>query len=269
MGVQLIDIDSVLKSKSPKLYNKLPGFIVSYLKKIIHQDLLNEILTRSEGQGPYEFIETSLEILKVKYSAFNTENIPKKGRFIFASNHPLGGLDGMIFALEVGKVFPDLKFPVNDLLLNVPNLRGIFLPVNKHGRQGKEAARLLEDAYASDSQILYFPAGLCSRKQKGRIYDLEWKKNFVTKAIKYKRDIIPVRFSGSNSNFFYNLANARAFSGIKFNFEMIYLPDEMVKQEGKEITLTFGKPVSWEAIRDSGLSAQEWSDKLHELVHQL
>ena len=128
---------------------------------------------------------------------------------------------------------------------------------------------LLEEAYASDSQILYFPAGLCSRKQKGKIQDLDWKKNFVSKAVKYKRDIIPVHFKGSNSSFFYNLANLRAHSGIKFNIEMIYLPDEMTKQEGKEISLTFGKPVTYQTIIDSGLSMQEWSDKLHKMVHKM
>ena len=269
MSVKIIDLDSVIKNKNPKLYRYLPGFVISYLKKILHQDLLNGILVKGEGLGPYEFIEHSLKILKTKYSVAGIENIPFEGRFIFAANHPLGGLDGIIFALEVGKIHPDLKFPVNDLLLNVPNLKKILLPLNKHGKQGREAARLLEDAYASNSQILYFPAGLCSRKQKGKIQDLDWKKNFVSKAVKYKRDIIPVHFKGANSSFFYNLANIRELSGIKFNIEMIYLPDEMTKQEGKEISLTFGKPISYQTIIDSGLPMQEWTDKLRNIVHEM
>ncbi|MCD6597705.1 MAG: 1-acyl-sn-glycerol-3-phosphate acyltransferase [Bacteroidales bacterium] len=269
MSVKTVDLNLVIKEKSPKLYRYLPGFVISYLKKILHQDLLNGILVNGEGLDPYEFIEYSLKVLKTKYSVAGINNVPLEGRFIFAGNHPLGGLDGIIFALEVGKIYPDLKFPVNDLLLNVPNLRKIFLPLNKHGKQGRDAARLLEEAYASDSQILYFPAGLCSRKQKGKIQDLDWKKNFVSKAVKYKRDIIPVHFKGANSSFFYNLANLRAHSGIKFNIEMIYLPDEMTKQEGKEISLTFGKPVTYQTIIDSGLSMQEWSDKLHKMVHEM
>ena len=50
------------------------------------------------------------------------ENLSKKGRFLFASNHPLGGLDGLAFIHEVGKIWPRLKFPVNDLLMNIKNL---------------------------------------------------------------------------------------------------------------------------------------------------
>ena len=145
----------------------------------------------------------------------------------------------------------------------------MFLPLNLHGKQATESSRMIEEAYASSAQILYFPAGLCSRKQGGKIKDLEWKKNFLVKAIKHNRDIIPVHFSGKNSNFFYNLANIRKFTGIKANIEMLYLPDEMVKQKGKDIVISFGNPILHKTIVESNLTPQEWSDKLRELVHNM
>ncbi len=148
-----------------------------------------------------------LIFLGIKAEVSGTENIPQSGRYIFVSNHPLGGLDGLVFIHEVSKVYRDIKFPVNDILTSIRNLSGIFLAVNKHGPQGKEAARRIEEAYASESQILYFPAGLCSRKKRGVIRDLEWHKSFITKAIQHQRDVIPAYFSGRNSDFFYNLAN--------------------------------------------------------------
>jgi len=76
---------------------------------------------------------------------------------------------------------------------------------------------MIEEAYSSDSQILYFPAGLCSRKRNGVIRDLQWHKSFITKSIQHKRDVVPSFFSGRNSNFFYNLANIRKITGIKAN----------------------------------------------------
>ncbi len=264
-----IDIEKTLKSKNSGFARAIPSFVISYIKKVVHQDDLNDIILTAEDKQGFDFIRHSLDYMNISYEVEGIENVPKEGRFVFAANHPLGGLDGLILTLEVGKIFPNVKFPVNDLLLNVTALKDLFLPINKHGRQAKEAAKLVEDAYASEDQILYFPAGLCSRKKRGEIIDLEWKKNFITKAIKHKRDIIPVHFTGKNSNFFYNLANVRKSLGVKSNFEMVYLPDEMFKQEGKSLTMTFGKPISYIEIKESGLSAQEWSDQIKKLVYQL
>ncbi len=264
-----IDVAKVLNDKNPRLFRLLPSFIISYLKKTIHQDDINNILKQYGHLKKLEFVSAVLKYMGISYSISGTENIPEKGRFLFASNHPLGGLDGIVFIDVVGKFFPDLKFPVNDMLLNIDSFDGLFLPVNKHGKQARESAMMIEDAYASDSQILYFPAGLCSRKQKGKIEDLEWKKSFVAKAIKHNRDIIPVHFSGTNSNFFYKLANVRKFTGLSANIEMLYLPDEMFKQKNKEIKIRFGKPISHKELIEAGLSHQEWSDKLRELVQKM
>lgn len=264
-----VDVDKVLKDKNPRLSTMLPGFVFSYLKRIIHQDELNEVLNQYGHLKGLEFVKASLNYMKISYTVKGAENIPEKGRFLFASNHPLGGLDGIVFLDAVGKIFPDIKFPVNDMLLNVKSFEGLFLPINKHGKQAKESARLIEEAYASNAQILYFPAGLCSRKQGGEIKDLEWKKNFLVKAIKHKRDIIPVHFSGKNSNFFYRLANFRKFTGIKANFEMLYLPNEMFKQKGKDLEISFGPPILHKTILESDLTPQEWSDKLRDLVHDM
>ena len=152
--------------------------------------------------------------------------------------------------------------------MNVKQLRELFIPVNKHGGQTTSYAKAIEDTYASEAQVLYFPAGLCSRKIKGNIVDLEWKKNFVGKAVKHHRDIVPVFFSGRNSNFFYNLANFRKRLGIKANIEMLYLVDEMFKQRGKKISLVIGKPVPYQTF-SSEKSAQEWTTWIREKAYDL
>jgi 1-acyl-sn-glycerol-3-phosphate acyltransferase len=257
-GIQKIDVENVLYSKNPSLRRRIPGFIINYLKRIVHQDDLNEFLGKWGHLKNAELIEAGLNHFKIKYKVFGKENIPASGRYIFVSNHPLGGLDGLVFIYELSKYFPDIKFPVNDILTNIENLSGIFLPVNKHGTQDKSAAKKIEEAYSSDCQILYFPAGLCSRKKKGVIEDLHWHKSFISKAIQHKRDIVPAYFSGRNSNFFYNLSNIRKLLGIKANVEMLYLADEMFKQKDKEIHLVFGKAIAWETF-DKTKTALEWA----------
>ena len=267
---QTIDVENVLFSKNPTLARTIPGFVINYLKKVVHQDELNTFLKKWGHLKDAALIEAGLKHFEIKFKVTGEENIPKSGRYIFVSNHPLGGLDGLVFIYELSKHFDKIKFPVNDILTNIKNLSGIFLPVNKHGGQAKDSARLIEEAYSSEGQILYFPAGLCSRKRKGIIKDLQWQKSFISKSIQHKRDIVPAFFSGRNSNFFYNLANFRKLLGIKANIEMLYLADEMFKQKDKEISLIFGKPLPWETF-DKSRSALEWADwvksKSYDLEH--
>lgn len=263
-----IDVEQVLYSKNPGLRKAVPRFIINYLKRIVHQDEINAFLKMNGHLRDTGFIKAGLDYFKISYKVYCTENIPAAGRFIFVSNHPLGGLDGLVFIYELSKYFPDLKFPVNDILMNIRNLSGIFVPVNKHGAQDREAARMIEEAYASSAQVLYFPAGLCSRKKKGKIKDLRWHKSFITKSIQYQRDIVPAYFSGRNSDFFYNLSNIRNFLGIKANIEMLYLADEMFRQKDKEINLVFGKPITWSNF-DRSRTPVEWADWVKEKSYEL
>jgi putative hemolysin len=256
---QRIDVKNVLYSKNPSLARIIPAFLINYLKRIVHQDELNEFLSKCGHLRDAELIAAGLEYFEIKFRVTGRENIPGKGRYIFVSNHPLGGLDGLVFIYELSKHFNDIKFPVNDILTNIKNLSGIFLPVNKHGAQARDVARKIEEAYASDCQILYFPAGLCSRKKGGVIRDLQWQKSFITKSVEHKRDIVPAFFSGRNSDFFYNLANLRKLLRLKANIEMLYLADEMFRQKGKEIDLVFGKTIPWETF-DKSKTALEWAE---------
>ena len=265
---KIIDIDRVFKSKNPKLYKYFPKFLLSILKRIVRQEGINDFIARNKHKQGLDFAEAIADEFSHSYHSVGIDKVPEGRRYIFASNHPLGGLDGMIFLTEVGKKFPKVLFPVNDILLNIENLKDYFVPINKHGSQGREAARKLEEAYASDSQILMFPAGLVSRKINGKITDLEWKRNFVKKAIQHKRDIVPVFVTGQNSNFFYNFANLRKKLGIKVNIEMLFLPGELFKSKNLDVTIIFGKPVTWEEL-NNGEKPDVWAQKIKELTYNL
>lgn len=267
--VQLVNVDKVLRDKAGKAYKFIPGFLIRYLERVVHQNEINQALLEMADLEGLEFVEVALiDKFGLHIEVVNPENIPEKGRYIIAANHPLGGLDGMALMHVVGKKRQDIKFISNDILMELHSLRDLFIAVNKHGRANAEMVRNFEACMASDMLILVFPAGLVSRRIGGRITDLEWKKTFITKAVQHKRDIIPVYVEGRNSNFFYNLAKWRKRLGIGLNIEMIYLPDEMFRQQNKKIRIIFGKPIPYTTFTKER-TPKEWAQKVKERVYAL
>jgi putative hemolysin len=227
---------------------------------------MNEGEDRLKEYKGLKYNEEILKYLNVNVEILNKENIPSKESVIFASNHPLGGLDGMAFIKAVGEVRPDVRFIVNDILRNLKNFEEIFVGVNKMGGSSRDALKTIEDVYASPTAILIFPAGLVSRKTDKGIRDLEWSKSFISKALKYNKPVVPVFIEGQNRAFFYNLAQWRKRLGIKKNIEMLYLPDEMFRQAGKTIRIHFGKPVPPSTFTDQH-SEKEWALKLQHYIY--
>ena len=268
-GYTRIDVKQVLANKAPKTAGKIPGFVINYLIRTIHQDELNDILFRYRDKQGTDFMESLLDYFDLKLETVHPENIPDDRRCIFASNHPLGGLDGIATGYIIGKHYDGrVRFFSNDLMMFLTPMKDMFIPVNKFGNQSKEHAEMMQKLYESDNNLVTYPAGMCSRKQNGKICDLEWKKNFITKAVQFKRDVVPVYFEGKNSKFFYNLANLRKFLGIKFNIEMMYLPDEMFKQKGNKFTIKIGKPIPWQTF-DRSKSHAEWAEWVKDIVYKM
>ncbi len=263
-----IDIDAILAEKAPRLKKKLPQFVVRYLKKIAHQDDLNSFFRKYGHLHGADFAKAILDDFNITIKVEGEENLPVNGRVIFASNHPLGGADGVAILNFLSEHYKDVKAPVNDMLMHVENLADFFIPINKLGALAKDSTTLINDTYESDNPVLFFPAGMVSRKQKGGIRDLEWKKTFIAKAIQYKRDIVPLHFVGYNSSFFYNLGYLRTKLGIKVNIEMLYLVDELYKQRNKTCTIRIGQPISWTTF-DKTKSQREWAGWMKEKVYSL
>jgi putative hemolysin len=266
----LIDIERVLKNRSKKLYRFIPRFLINYLKRISHQDQVNQFISGNGGAEDFDFLkEVLFEGFKVNVQVNNLDLLPATKKCIVVANHPLGGIDGMALLYAIGLKRQDVKTLSNNLLMEVKPLKNLFIPVNPFGRTSLEAARTIEEYFAADNCLMIFPAGLVSRKQKGGVIkDLEWKKTFITKSIKHRRDVIPVHISGQNSMFFYNLSLWRRRLGIKMNIEMLYLVDEMFKQQGKNIEITFGQPISFTTFT-SQFKHSEWAAKIKEHVYAI
>lgn len=263
------DSDKVLREKAPKYYKYIPRFVVSYLKRIVHQEELNVFLRDSKDKVGVDFLKACLEFLDANIVVKGEENLPKEGLYTFVSNHPLGGQDGVALGYILGSFYNGkVKYMVNDLLMNLQGLAPLCIPINKTGKQAKDFPRMVEAGFASDDQLIMFPAGLCSRRQNGVIRDLDWKKTFIVKSVQTHRDVVPIHFEGRNSNFFYNLANICKFLGIKVNIAMLYLADEMLKNRHKTFTVTIGKPISWQTF-DKSKTPAEWAAYVKDIVYKL
>ncbi len=264
----IIDIEKVIRNSDSKFVRSLPKFIVRMISRVIRQDELNETINRNRSKTGIPFINDVLKDWNINIIVIGGENVPSSGRFVFAANHPLGGIDALAFLSTIHRFFPDVISPSNQLFNYIPNLRTVILGVNVFGVNTKETVTKFNQLFESDSQIMIFPAGIVSRRSKGIISDLQWQKSFITKSIQFKRDIIPVHISGRNSGLFYFVSNLRKFLGIKMSIEIILLPREMMKQRNSSITLTIGKPIPYKTLA-SGFNNCDGAQKIKSLVYTL
>lgn len=268
-SIFLIDIDKIVKEKAGKKAKRIPKFLISYLKHIIHQDEVNRFLTSVADKKGIDFLDACMKYLDITLDVHGIENLPAEGLCTFVSNHPLGGQDGIALGYLLGQHYDGhVRYLVNDLLMNLHGLAPLCIPINKTGSQSRDFPRMVEAGFRSDNHIIMFPAGLCSRRQHGQIRDLTWKKTFITKSVETHRWVVPIHFEGRNSNFFYTLANICKFFHIKFNIAMLYLADEMYKNCHKTFKVTIGKPIPWQTF-DKSKTPAEWAQYVKELVYKL
>ncbi len=265
---QTLDIESVIKSKAGKKAKYVPKFLINWFKNFMHLDYINEYL--KEGYVGVEFCENCLKYLRVELEIHGLENLPKDGRvYTFASNHPLGAIDGVTLGAIIGREYDEkIKYLMNDILMFLKGMAPLGIPVNKTGSQARNLSKLVNDAYASDNQMLIFPAGLCSRKIDGEIKDIPWGKSFIKMSRKNGRDIVPIHFEGENSKRFYRIAGLQKKLGLKFNFAMLLLPDEMYKSAGRKYKITFGKPIPVASL-DKSKTDHEWAQVIRSKVYEL
>lgn len=267
-----IDIDEIVRGKAGAKARFVPRFVLSWLKRIIHQNEVNEfILGEGDKQG-MPWLDDCMKYLGTTLNVKGLENLPddSDGRlFTFVSNHPLGGPDGVALGHLLGHRYDGrIKYLVNDLLMNLHGLAPFFVPINKTGKQSRNFPQLVEAVFNSPNHIIMFPAGLCSRRINGQIHDLPWQKTFITKSVETQRDIVPIRFNGRNSDFFYRIANVGKRLGLKFNIAMLYLVDELYKNRGKTFDVTIGKPIPYSTF-DKSRKPQEWAAYVEDIVYKL
>jgi putative hemolysin len=266
---KFVDVKKLIAQKNPGLLKWIPPFVINYIRKVIHEDDLNEFMWQNRNSNGYEFCDNCMVKFNITINLHGQENIPPTSEsVIFAANHPLGGFDAVALISRLQHVRPDIKFIVNDFLLALYQLSDMFVGVNKVGKNAAESLQKVDEQFGSDSATFIFPAGLVSRRKKGIIEDVFWRKTFISKAKKYHKPVIPVYIEGRLTNRFYNLSNIREFFGIKFNIEMIFLVDELFKQQDNVMNITFGEAIPPETF-DKTKSEKDWSQWVKKKVYSM
>lgn len=267
---KIIDLKKGFKESKSKLYRNLPNFVINYLRRVIREKQINE------GHFKYKELVGMDYVNAVLFDEFNIdlkikgiENIDKSKKCVYVANHPLGAIDALSFLHLIDKNHGRVISPSNELFEYIPNIHSLIVGLNVFEQNTKARIKAMNEAFETDAQIMIFPSGTVSRKIKGEIKDVLWQKTFVSKAIEFNRDIIPVYIDGRNSNKFYRVANIRTSLGIKAFLETTLLPQEMLKKYNSELNMVIGKPITIEELKNSKIKAQDWAEKIRKYVYSL
>lgn len=267
-----IDIEKIVKSKLGSKARWVPRWLIGWLKRILHEDEVNAFLDEHRDITGTTWLEACVRYLDMNVTIVGKENLPDKndGRlYTFVSNHPLGGQDGVCLGAIIGRHYDGrFRYLVRSELLWLPGLKPVCIGINKNGRQSRRFPEMVEEGFQSDNHMLMFPAGLNSRMIDGKIHDLPWKKTFISKSVQYKRDVVPIFFSGRNSDRFYRLTKWQKRLHLKVNIAQLFLVDEMYRNRHKDFTVKIGKTIPWQTF-DKSKTPMEWAKMVEDKVYEL
>ncbi len=263
-----IDLREIISSKSQKIGKMIPKFVYRWLDSLLHVQELNDTLDAGWECSPQEFLQLFFRRNSITYSASGLDKLDPNRRYMFASNHPFGGMDGMMIADLMIQKFGDSRVVVNDILMKLKPLAPLWIPVNTLGKQCSEYARKFDSELAGDLPIMTFPAGMCSRYIDGQIQDPKWKSTFLRKAQANNRDIVPIFVEGTLHKGFYRLYRIRKALRIKANLEMLLLVDGMFRQKGSHIKIHVGETITLQELQKYG-SINEQCEEVRRRVYAL
>lgn len=265
----MINIEQTVINKFPAFASQ-PGLIrrpaVSFLKKMIHQDKVNEFLRKNRALEGFEFIDAVFDYFNFSYSvsARDRANIPAEGRIVIIANHPIGSLDGLALLRLVSEVRGDVKIIANDLLLNFGNLRSLFIPVDNMG--SSNALRSFRTALAAlenEQAVIIFPAGEVSRARPTGIKDSRWRPGFLHFCRKTSAPLLPIRIEAKNSLLFYGASMLFKPLGTAL------LAHEMFNKRSCTIRFCVGEPIPASQLRTDALHDRTLVKRLKKHLYQI
>ncbi|MDY8136962.1 lysophospholipid acyltransferase family protein [Aquimarina sp. 2201CG5-10] len=226
------------------------GFIGTFIGwlvlKITRVSKVNRRYNTISHLKELEFLNAALDLFDVSFDIpeEDLKRLPKEGAFITLSNHPLGGLDGILLLKLMVEHRADYKIIANFLLHNFTQLKPYIMPVNPfEDRKGaRSSVKGIKEAILhlrEGKPLGIFPAGEVSTIKDGKNYvDKTWEPVAMRLVQKAKVPVIPIYFHARNSRLFYRLAS------MSDNLRTAKLPSELFSQENKVIKVRIGKPVS-------------------------
>ena len=265
-----IDIEQILTSKirifSSNKFKIIKLVLIKILNRLLHINEINNILETYHDSTGFELIDEVFEYLNFSYylSSHDRKKIPFEGKLICVSNHPLGGLDGLALIKAISEVRPDVKVVVNDVLMNIENLRNVFLPFDIIKNQNqRQYLNNITQSLINEEAVIFFPAGEVSRLSISGIKDKDWMNGAVRIAQKYNIPVLPIYIKARNTYFFY------IFSIIFKKISSFLLPREFFKKHSKEIVIKIGDVIPSEVFSSKFLDSKYQTKLLRKHVYRL
>lgn len=244
----------------PKFLRKTLNLLISW---IVFPEKVNNLHRSAADKNGIEFINALFSTLNFtyNYSKEDYNNIPRSGRLIVVSNHPLGGLDGLALLSLIHSVRSDVKIFANNILSNIRNLDELFIPISKFAQKAdKNMIRMIDECMANEQAIILFPAGAVSRARRFRIIDGIWSASPVKFANKYNAPVLPVYINCKNSYFYYFI------SKVSSELAAMMLPREILKKRFKTLNFKIGSTIPSKIFDRNKKHFSEYAHQLREHV---
>ncbi len=241
MNLEKLDIRKIIgqpknsgSDVSRRIYNSL---IYPAAERLLYLRKNNSFIENNYYKKNFSFIDEIFDYLDFSYeiSVKDREKIPHEGKLICVSNHPLGGLDGLALLKLIKEIRSDVKIVANNILLNLENLRHLFLPYDiTNNNIQRDNINAIGEALNNDEAVIIFPSGTVSRPGFKGVKDSAWHKGAVYFAGKFNSPVLPVFITANNSILFY------AVSVINKRLSAALLPHELFNKKGRTIKIKIG-----------------------------
>ncbi len=266
----LVTAKEVSKAIHLDKYGFLGTFVGWMLMKVLKISTLNKIYDRNKHLSNVEFLDAILNEFQIKFEIpeEDLKRLPKDGAYITVSNHPLGGIDGILLLKLMLEERSDFKIIANFLLHRIKPMAPYIMPVNpfENRKDVKSSVAGFKSAiqHIRDGHPLgIFPAGEVSTYRDGQlVVDKPWEESAMKLAQKAKVPIVPIYFHAKNSSLFYRL------SKISDTFRTAKLPSELLTQKRRVIKVRVGKPISL-ADQNEYKSTADFTDFIRRKTYML
>ena len=244
--MSLVTPTEVAKALNIEQLGSVGRFMAKSLMKLSKIDQVNQLFERHKHLEAIQFVDAVLEDLGVKFEIPDKDlkRIPSKGAFITISNHPLGGVDGLLLMKILWSQREDFKIIANFLLQRLMPLEPKVLPVNpfEDRKEVKSSLVGIKNALlhlSNESPFGIFPSGEVSSTKEGKdIVDQEWSNEAIRLIKKAKVPVLPIYFHAKNSPQFYQL------SQLNKTLRLALLPREVYTQKNRMVKMRVGNIIS-------------------------
>ena len=236
-------------------FEKLPQIVrsgmVTFFKKLLHENEINEFIAKNKNLDTFSFIESILDRFNLDISINKNQlsRIPSYGKVVIIANHPLGALDALALLHVIKDVRKDIKIVASNFLSEFENINDVLIPIdNIRGKMQRSSVEAIHNALKQEQAVIIFPSGEVSRARPSGVKDTKWRSGFLKVAQKMQAPILPIYIKAKNSKSFYFL------SMLNKSLATATIPHEMFKYQDKMIGFNIGQTIPYESYNIPSLA---------------